>query len=625
MTSSPAVAIPSARLTHDRVSPWPTICVFGFVFLVRLVVLTRLASSPFLFPTEGDMHFYDDWAKEIVHGKLTDGLAFYGLPLYAYSLAFLYKVFGYNPFIPGLLQIVSDAATATLLYQIGYRIGHSREGFASFDHRANAIGILAAIVWAFCVPAQAYSVVLMPTSLGVFIYWFLVWIIMTAKETPKAWLSLALGVVAGIAAMAVATILFIVAFFIGALFLRAIPSEKGKQSKWLAPTVSAILFLFGVGLGTSPCWIHNYIVARDPVFLSAHSGVNFWIGNNPEATGYPKFPGMHAAQAAMLKDSIDIAEATVGRNLKRSEVSQFWSEKARSYIRDNVAAWLRLLGSKFVNFWNAFEYDDINVIEKLSSRGILFPGLHFGFIAALALPGFCFAIRSPSARWAAFAVLLQLAAVLPVFITERYRLAAVPGLVLLAAAGIYQFWEDLAQSRIRRVATYLTVLTLTMLFVTWPQRDPALWGLKLYHSGLQALEQKQWPLAQERLESAYAYAPGSTEVNLALGNLWLEQNDFVRAENYYLAVLKTDSKHKSALNNLGLAAISQKNWERAAEYLKAAIHVDPNDAKSHYLYARARFEAGDLESASIEAQAALQLEPAQPEFKDFYETVQKHR
>ena len=90
----------------------------------------------------------------------------------------------------------------------------------------------------------------------------------------------------------------------------------------------------GVFLGASPAWIHNDFIARDPVFLSAHSGVNFWIGNNPVATGYPKFPpGLHAGQEAMLKDSITSAEKALGRPLKRSEVSAYWSGKARAWVR----------------------------------------------------------------------------------------------------------------------------------------------------------------------------------------------------------------------------------------------------------------------------------------------------
>ena len=38
------------------------------------------------------MHFYDDWAQRIVNGQLTDHLAFYGLPGYAYLLAALYQI-----------------------------------------------------------------------------------------------------------------------------------------------------------------------------------------------------------------------------------------------------------------------------------------------------------------------------------------------------------------------------------------------------------------------------------------------------------------------------------------------------------------------------------------------------
>ncbi|PYM07015.1 MAG: hypothetical protein DMF15_11815, partial [Verrucomicrobia bacterium] len=58
----------------------PVHYVFAGVLLIRVVVLARLTVSPFLLPTRGDMHFYDDWAQRILSGQFTDHLAFYGLP-----------------------------------------------------------------------------------------------------------------------------------------------------------------------------------------------------------------------------------------------------------------------------------------------------------------------------------------------------------------------------------------------------------------------------------------------------------------------------------------------------------------------------------------------------------------
>src|SRR6202023_3093864 len=117
---------------------------------------------------------------------------------------------------------------------------------------------------------------------------------------------------------------------------------------------AAAALLCGLGLGTAPCWVHNAVVARDPVFLSAHSGINLRLGNNPDATGDPHFPGLHAGQTSMLRDSILIAESAAGRSLKRSEVSAYWSEKARAYIAGNFGAWLKLIGREIANFWNGF-------------------------------------------------------------------------------------------------------------------------------------------------------------------------------------------------------------------------------------------------------------------------------
>jgi len=151
------------------------------------------------------------------------------------------------------------------------------------------------------------------------------------------------------------------------------------------------------------------------------------------------------------------------------------------------------MARKLVNFWNAFEYDDISIVDKLRSSGVTLPGIHFGLVAALAFPGICLSFRRfPATRWIAAAILLHLFAVLSVFVTERYRLAAAPGLMIFAAAGGLIFWNGLVHAQGKIVITYIATLVVAALFVTWPQRDPALWALKSYSNGLQALDRQDW-------------------------------------------------------------------------------------------------------------------------------------
>src|ERR1043166_5803220 len=192
--------------------------VFVGVFFIRLIALARLTSSPSLLPSGGDMHFYDDWARQILPGRFPAHFVFYGLPLYAYLLAFLYKIFGHSPFVPAFLQACLDAGTAALLYKIASRAFRT-EGETS-GPQANAIGLLAAAGWAIFVPAQAYSVILMPTAWLVFVFWFLVWQVIKAEHAFAPVRCLVYGALIGITAMGIATILFLVPLVLAALLLK---------------------------------------------------------------------------------------------------------------------------------------------------------------------------------------------------------------------------------------------------------------------------------------------------------------------------------------------------------------------------------------------------------------------
>ena len=602
----------------------PATGLFGAVLLVRLLALSRLSYSSFLLPGGGDMHFYNTWAQQILRGELTDHLAFYGLPGYAYLLAFLYRIGGYNPFVAGLLQAFLDASTAVLIYAISLEVFSSAERPRNFiwPGQPKLVGVAAGLAWAFFVPAEVYAVILMPTTWFIFVFWLVVWRIVRTETIPSWKECLVLGLLIGITATAVATILFLIPLVLAALLIKR---KIDNRQRHRAVVVGAMLLLAGVGVGTSPCWIHNYVLARDPAFLSAHSGINLWIGNNPSANGYPRFPpGLHAGQAAMLLDSIAVAETAAGHVLKRSDVSAYWSGKAKTYIKDNLHAWLRLEGVKVRNFWNAFQYDDLSIITNLRAQRIVFPGLYFGVVAALALPGTILGWRlAPRSRWITAAILLHMAALLPVFITERYRLTVVPGLLVFAAFGLSIFWKSCVAGNYRRLAIYATMLVGSTIFVSWPQRSPSLWALDAYNSGWQALESNDLTLAEKKLGLAYAYVPGNAETNFALGNLRLARGNGDGAKSFYHATLTLDPHHKGALNNLGVIALDEERWHDAESFFIAALKQEPGNAKSHYLLAKAHLKQGDITAARMEIEAALTLKPDQPEFAELRETIRR--
>src|SRR5205814_4654509 len=108
------------------------------------------------------------------------------------------------------------------------------------------------------------------------------------------------------------------------------------------------------------------------------------------------------------QDSINATETAAGHSLKRGEVSQYWSAKARDYIERNPAAWLRLLALKLRTFWSAFQYDDLSIITILREQRVTFPGIYFGLVAAFALPAMILGWKTaPAGRWVTLAIALR--------------------------------------------------------------------------------------------------------------------------------------------------------------------------------------------------------------------------
>jgi tetratricopeptide (TPR) repeat protein len=326
----------------------------------------------------------------------------------------------------------------------------------------------------------------------------------------------------------------------------------------------------------------------------------------------------------MLQDSITQAEAVAGHGLKRSEVSAYWSGKAKAYVASHFGDWLKLLVRKMRNFWSAFQYDDLSIITALREQGVILPGIYFGVVGALAIPGILLAWwLAPQSRWVTAAVLLSMFALLTVFVTERYRLVAVPGLLIFAGFGLSILWQACATNQIRLAAVYLALLFGSTTFVALPQRAPSLWALDAYNSGWQALESNNLPLAEGKLALAYAYVPDNSETVFAIGNLRLAQDNTEAAKSFYRAALQIDPRHKGALNNLGVIMLQAGSFSEARRFFEQALAEAPRDAKTHYLLAKTFLAERNLTAARRAIEKAIELNPVQPEFGRLRDEIQK--
>ncbi len=555
--------------------------VLGLALMARLGVLARFVGSPHFGVQSGDMRFYHDWALRICAGEWTDHHAFYGLPGYAFLLAGIYRVVGVHPGAVLLLQALADSATAWLIFQITRRMLERSSPLPVKPWPPTALAALASLGWILFVPAQVFSAVLMPTVLAVACYWFCVAQAMHGESLVKPWRSLGLGALVGACAMMVATVLF-------ALPLLIVAALRAKVSRAHRALALALLGL-GVLLGSAPASLHNHLIAREPVFLSAHGGINFWIGNAPGANGYPKVPSpLRSGQQELLIDSISVAEQQSGGPLTRAEVSHYWSAKAWAHIHQEPGVWAQLLVQKMRNFWNAFVYDDVTIIALLREEEVLLPGLGFGFVASLGAAGLCLALAEKRrARWVAAAVLLQMLALLPVFVTERYRLAAVPGLLILSAYLLMRAVEFGQARRWRALASCAGLVALTTALVHLPVPPGLIASLEPYNLAISELEVGQLDRAEKHLLIAQALAPGNPSLLFALGNLALKRGDTTAARAYYHQTLERDPRQADAYTNLGVIAFGEKRWEVAARLLRVALSLEPGDPATTELLHRA--------------------------------------
>lgn len=252
--------------------------------------------------------------------------------------------------------------------------------------------------------------------------------------------------------------------FVPAIALWAVWDLRGR------PRVLAgcsVLFLLGLWLPLLPFQLRNRIVAPSHGWglTTSSGGVNFYLGNNPEADGLNKAPSfIRYGPGHEYKDFKEEAERRSGRTMDQREVSGFWSGEAVKWMRSRPGAAASLMVRKVGFFWNHREPPDnffMEIFERFTRVGRI-PLFPWGLVAPLGLAGLLWSLRRDAGRsfWLLHAYVAAYFAVNVLFyILSRYRFPTAAGLIPFAAYALVRLRENWRPHPVRAVALGAIILT----------------------------------------------------------------------------------------------------------------------------------------------------------------------
>ena len=88
----------------------------------------------------------------------------------------------------------------------------------------------------------------------------------------------------------------------------------------------------GILVAVVPFMLRNNLLSRGSIALTAHSRINFFIGNNPEANGGFLIPAFLIPSATgIIRDSHREAESRAGRKISLMEHRDSGGERGRGF------------------------------------------------------------------------------------------------------------------------------------------------------------------------------------------------------------------------------------------------------------------------------------------------------
>jgi len=582
-------AVPSKNTPSPPPLLW---LILAVAFLVKAFYLWFSKESPFYEPILLDPGYYHKWALKILGGDFIGQGVFYGLPLYPFFLALCYKIFDSSLLAVKWVQASLGLLTIFFVYKSAEKISNSKTA------------LLATCFAALYGPLFFHEGILIPEALSLPLYAAAFYAACLFWDEPTVKKGIGFGIMAGLAALTkTGIILFVVVFATAVLF---------RPKRRITALAILLLAFFGTLL---PVTLHNIIYGKDMVFLTSHSGFNFYIGNNPKAEGVFVAPeGTGGNVDAQMEDSKAVAEKETGRELKPSEVSRYWSDKAWEFIWQSPGQFLKLCGRKLLLFFDAREISDVD--DYAFSRNFIpflrFPWLTFAFLGPLALAGLGAGWGNLKYRplvymWVGSYCL----GIVAFFVNARYRLPLLGIFFPIAAFAVTDAYERLRSREWAKIFLYVVFLAVGI-WVTQAKLVGTNWVRDIVNAGDVYQEKKDFDRAAKFYKKALEIDPGASKASLAMAIVYTKTGRYDEAKEYYLRSIAADSNNPTAYNNLGLWYDREGNPEVARDYFLKAIDLKPGFAQAHNNLGMVYGKMGENAKALSELDISLKLNPISP-------------
>jgi tetratricopeptide (TPR) repeat protein len=574
--------------------------ILALALVLRLAHLWAVRDQPFFSWLAMDSQEYDRWAQGIAAGDWVGSQVFFQAPLYPYLLAVAYAVLGHRLALVYLLQILLAVAGCWALYRAGREMGNERTGLGA--------ALLAAVYG----PFLFYDAQLLKESPAVTATSFLLWTLAAARSRPGLRLHsgigrwIGAGALLGVLALLRENALLLVPFLL--------PLAWRREDRWAGLARRGGALAAGLALALLPVALRNGLVGGDFLPTTSQGGVNFYIGNNARADGTyrPIVPGKQIPELER-KEPARLAEQALGRPLSPGEVSGYWLGRALGWAREHPGDFLRLQLRKLRMFWSWYEWPDAvdYYYVKTLSPALRLPLLEFGGAVILALTGLWLARR----RLGDFAPALLFAtgwtaSTVVFFLFSRYRLPAVPALLLLGGGALAEIPE--AWRTRRKAAVGLTGICLAAFLLPRAAGFEPRMDLVHYNLGRLYEERGLTGEAREHYQAAFALNPEDFLAALNLGNLAARQRDWPAALSFYQRAEALEPRSDDVQSNLGGAWLAMRDFARAEEHLDRALALNPRNLPALQNKTLLLARRGDFAAARELNRRLLELDPGNP-------------